>query len=110
MGDYFPPMTAHPRKFNDPGNLIFSSDGTVWANYLLRGINTDPYDTSRIAAAQTANERLFSALSRLPFTEGLLLGAKAKTPAEVILGSLLGTAKQNGLPVTETTDESTAKL
>ena len=30
--------------------------------------------------------------------------------AEVILGSLLGTAKQNGLPVTETTDESTAKL
>jgi len=86
MGDYFPPMTAHPRKFNDPGNLIFSKDGTVWANYLLRGINTDPYDTSRIAAAQTANERLFSALSRLPFTEGLLLGAKAKTPAEVILG------------------------
>lgn len=86
MGDYFPPMTAHPRKFNDPGNVIFSKDGTVWANYLLRGINTDPYDTARIAAAQTANERLFSALSRLPFTEGLLLGAKAKTPAEVILG------------------------
>lgn len=85
MGDYFPPMTAHPRKFNDPGNLIFSSDGTVWANYLLRGINTDPYDTARIGAAQAANERLFSALSRLPFTEGLLLGAKAKTPAATIL-------------------------
>ena len=66
MGDYFPPMTAHPRKFNDPGNLIFSSDGTVWANYLLRGINTDPYDTARVGAAQAANERLFSALSRLP--------------------------------------------
>lgn len=85
MGDYFPPMTAHPRKFNDPGNLIFSADGTVWANYLLRGINTDPYDTARVGAAQNANERLFSALSKLPFTEGLLLGAKAKTPAATVL-------------------------
>jgi len=85
MGDYLPPMTAHPRKFTDPGNLIFSADGTVWANYLLRGINTDPYNTARIGSAQTANERLFSALSRLPFTEGLLLGAKAKTPAETII-------------------------
>lgn len=85
MGDYFPPMTTPPREFNDPGNVIFSDDGTVWANYLLRGVNTDPYSTSRIGDAQAANERLFSALSRLPFTEGLLLGAKAKTPADTII-------------------------
>ncbi len=85
MGDYFPPMTASPKGFNNPGNVTFAADGTAWATYLLRGINTDPYHLAQVEAAQTANERLFSALSRLPFTEGLLLGIKARTPAEAVI-------------------------
>ncbi len=85
MGDYFPPLTATPAGVKDPGNLTFTADGTVWATYLLRGINTDPYNLSRIESAQIANERLFSALSRLPFADGLLLGIKTQTPAETII-------------------------
>ncbi|WP_071288892.1 hypothetical protein [Mycolicibacterium llatzerense] len=79
MAEYYPSITRRP------GNLIYNRDGTVWANYLLRGINTDPYQTGRIEACQDANARLFSALSYLPASDFLLLGVKAQTPADVIM-------------------------
>ncbi|ORW08514.1 MULTISPECIES: hypothetical protein [Mycolicibacter] len=79
MGDYFPRIT---RRI---GNLIYNSDGTVWANYLLRGINTDPYQPGRIEQCQDANAALFTALSRLHAADFLLLGIKAQTPADLIM-------------------------
>ena len=79
MGDYYPRITRRV------GNLIYNSDGTVWANYLLRGINTDPYQRGRIEACQDANGLLFSALSHLQAADFLLLGLKAQTPPQLIM-------------------------
>lgn len=80
MPDYYPRISRRP------GNLIFNhEDGTVWANYLLRGINTDPYQPGRIEACQDHNAALFNALSRLPAADFLLLGIKAQTPPDVIM-------------------------
>lgn len=79
MAGYFPRITRRV------GNLIFNQDGTVWANYLLRGINTDPYQAGKIEACQDHNAMLFNALSRLPAADFLLLGVKAQTPPDVIM-------------------------
>ncbi|MEB3022946.1 MULTISPECIES: hypothetical protein [Mycolicibacter] len=79
MGDYFPQITRRV------GNLIYNRDGTVWANYLLRGINTDPYQPGRIERCQDSNAMLFTALSRLHASDFLLLGIKAQTPADLIM-------------------------
>jgi len=46
VGEYIPSITKRV------GNLIFSKDGTVWANYLLTGINVNPYNTAKISACQ----------------------------------------------------------
>lgn len=79
MGDYFPEIKKQE------GNVIYTGDGTVWATYLLRGINTNPYDVNKIDACQSSHERLFTQLSKLDATEFLLLGAKAQTPAQTIM-------------------------
>lgn len=79
MGDYYPRITRRV------GNLIYNNDGTVWANYLLRGINTDPYQQGRIEACQDTNGLLFSALSHLQAADFLLLGLKAQTPPQLIM-------------------------
>ncbi|AGB27149.1 hypothetical protein Mycsm_07050 (plasmid) [Mycobacterium sp. JS623] len=79
MGDYFPAL-----KKQD-GNILYTADGTVWAVYLLRGINTNPYDVDKIDACQAAHDRLFTQLSKLRATDFLLMGAKAKTPAATIM-------------------------
>lgn len=79
MGDYFPAL-----KKQD-GNILYTADGTVWAVYLLRGINTNPYDLDKIDTCQAAHDRLFTQLSKLQATDFLLLGAKAKTPAATIM-------------------------
>lgn len=65
MGDYFPAL-----KKQD-GNILYTADGTVWAVYLLRGINTNPYDVDKIDACQAAHDRLFTQLSKLRATDFL---------------------------------------
>ena len=79
MGEYIPSITKRV------GNLIFSKDGTVWANYLLTGINVNPYNTAKISACQESNEALFSALSQVAASDFLLLGVKIKTPPGEII-------------------------
>ncbi|MDD4865813.1 MAG: ATP-binding protein [Mycobacterium sp.] len=79
MGDYFPAIAKQD------GNVIYTADGTVWATYLLRGINVNPYNIDKISSCQSAHDRLFSQLSKLQATEFLLLGAKAQTPAQTIM-------------------------
>lgn len=73
MGNYFPEITDRV------DNFIFAKDGTVWANYLLTGINTNPYKANKISGCQQLNDRLFTALSHLPISDGLLLGLKGQT-------------------------------
>ncbi|SLC72895.1 hypothetical protein [Mycobacteroides abscessus] len=78
MGEY----VAGLRRRNK--NLMFMNDGIIAANYLLRGVNANPYNTSTIEACQDANELLFSQLSRVRTSDVLLLGAKARTPSREI--------------------------
>ena len=79
MGQYIPEITKRV------GNLIYAKDGTIWANYLLRGINVNPYNPAKITACQESNEALFAALGQLAASDFLILGVKIKTPASDIL-------------------------
>jgi hypothetical protein len=79
MPEYFTPLSRRVR------NLIYVKDGTVWANYLLRGINTNPYNPARINACQDDNEALFTALSHVAASDFLLLGVKVMTPPDEII-------------------------
>jgi hypothetical protein len=77
--EYFTPISKRVR------NLIYVKDGTVWANYLLRGINTNPYNPTKITACQEDNEALFAALSQVSASDFLLLGVKVRTPPDEII-------------------------
>lgn len=78
MAEYTLPITKRI------DNLLFMEDGTVWANYLLTGINTNPYKADKITGCQQSNERLFNQLSQLPATEFKIRAFKAKTPPQVV--------------------------
>jgi hypothetical protein len=79
VGDYFPEI-----KKQD-GNVIYTADGTVWAVYLLRGINVNPYNVDKINSCQNSHDRLLTQLSKLPANDFLLLGAKAQTPPQTVM-------------------------
>lgn len=75
-----------PRLAKQAANVLYNAeDGTVWAGYRLTGLNTNPYDLTKVTACQRGNGRLFTALSNLPITDGLLLGLKGQTDPEVIM-------------------------
>lgn len=79
MADYLVPV-AEARD-----NIVVSHDGSVWANYLLRGINVVPYRTESLGQAQKLNEALFTALSTMPTTEVYLGGIKVRTDPEELV-------------------------
>ncbi|MBM4574892.1 hypothetical protein GS896_25305 [Rhodococcus hoagii] len=83
MGDYLIPLReAH-------GNLIYTADGRIWANYVLDGINVSPYLRSSITNGQERNKALFKNLSMVASGDMLLLGIKTKTAPEVIIDRVL---------------------
>lgn len=67
-------------------NVLYNAeDGSVWACYLLQGLNTNPYNLDKVTGCQLGNARLFGQLSHLPASDFLLLGLKAQTSPEVIM-------------------------
>lgn len=83
MGDYLVPLE------DAKDNLVYTSEGRVWATYYLRGINTTPYRASSLTTAQSENKALFNALSVLPTDDILLGGFKASTRPEDILARVI---------------------
>lgn len=78
MGNYLIPLAAAEH------NIVVATDGSVWANYVLRGINVNPYDTSTIAAGQKQNEMLFQALSEVDTNDVLITGVKVRVHPDEI--------------------------
>lgn len=72
MGTHVPPLRRRT------GNLIFSEDGSVWCNYLLRGINVNSYRPETSAAAQDSHELLYCALSEIPTDDIMLTGFRVR--------------------------------
>lgn len=87
MGDY----TAKLSKLVD--NVIFAKDGSVWVNYILTGINVNPYNPSKVASAQSLHDELFSSLKSIDSTDFLLLGIKTAERPEDVLGAV-----ERGIP------------
>lgn len=78
MAKYNPPLSRRA------GNIIYAKDGTAWVNFIIDGINVNPY-SSNVVAYQDAHERFFNALSTLPSNDFLLLGFKTRTdPREIM--------------------------
>ena len=67
------------------GNVIYSKDGSVWVNYLLTGINVNPYNAAKLASAQAINDELFTSLSTINSSDFLLLGIKAQERPEDVI-------------------------
>jgi hypothetical protein len=72
MGSHVPPLRRRT------GNLIFSEDGSVWCNYLLRGINVNSYRPETAAAAQDSHELLYTALADIPTDDIMLTGFRVR--------------------------------
>ena len=82
MGEY----TAKLSKLVD--NVIFARDGSVWVNYILTGINVNPYNPSKVASAQSLHDELFSSLKSIDSNDFLLLGIKTTERPEDVLGAV----------------------
>lgn len=66
-------------------NVIFGKDGSVWVNFLLTGINVNPYNAPKVASAQAINDELFTALSAIESSDFLLLGIKNQERPEDVM-------------------------
>ncbi|KMV17659.1 ATPase AAA [Mycolicibacterium conceptionense] len=79
MATHVPPLN---RREN---NIIFSGDGSIWCNYLLRGINVNSYRPETATAAQDSHELLYTALSEIPTDDIMLTGFMVrKDPIETM--------------------------
>lgn len=87
MGDYIIPVREAQ------GNLVYTADGRIWANYLLAGVNVSPYKHSTVTSGQERNKALFQNLSTVASPDMLLLGIKTKSAPEDIITRVL-----NGVP------------
>ena len=67
------------------GNAIYGKDGSVWVNFLLTGINVNPYNAAKVASAQSLNDDLFTSLSSVDASDFLLLGIKNQERPEDIM-------------------------
>lgn len=77
MGEYLSPLAAAH------GNLaVNATDGSVWANYLLRGAQMVPSSPGSVTSAQTQNIALFHALSTMPTTDVFLGGFRTRVNPE----------------------------
>lgn len=82
MGEY----AAKLSKLVD--NVIFGKDGSVWVNYLLTGINVNPYNPSKVSSAQSLHDELFSSLKSIDSTDFLLLGIKTTDRPKDVLDAV----------------------
>lgn len=92
MGEYLSPLAGAR------GNLVISAeDGSVWANYLLRGAQLIPSSAASVAAAQEANISLFQGLSHMPTTDVYLGAIKVRVdPKETANRIVQGVSKISG--------------
>lgn len=67
------------------GNVIYAKDGSVWVNFILEGINVNPYNPAKVASAQAINDDLFSSLAPVGSPDHLILGIKAQMRPEDIM-------------------------
>lgn len=72
MGSHVPPLRRRR------GNVIFAEDGSVWCNYLLRGLNVNSYRPETAASAQDSHELLYTALSEIPTDDIMLTGFRVR--------------------------------
>lgn len=66
-------------------NVIYGKDGSVWVNYLLTGVNVNPYNHSKVSSAQSIHDELFTSLSTIESSDFLLVGLKVMDRPEDIL-------------------------
>lgn len=79
------------------GNVIYGKDGSIWVNYLLVGINVNPYNAAKVSAAQGLNDELFTSLSSIESTDFLLLGLKNRErPEDIMARCVNGVPELNG--------------
>jgi hypothetical protein len=69
------------------GNVLYTADGGVWVNFLLTGINVNPYNPAKVAAAQSLNDELFTSLSSVGSRDFLILGIKAQDRPEDVMSA-----------------------
>ncbi|WP_336794332.1 ATP-binding protein [Gordonia malaquae] len=92
MGEYLAKLAAAHNNL-----VINAEDGSVWANYLLRGAQMIPSSPGSIASAQAANEELFNACSRMPTRDIYLAGIKSRVnPEETANRIVQGVTKISG--------------
>lgn len=88
MGNFLNPLARAE------GNILVAKDGSVWASYLLTGINISPYNPATLLDGQKQNELLFSALSQMDSTDILLSGIKTRTDPDVLAGRVVQGLRQ----------------
>lgn len=79
MADYVTPLSGLSN------NVIFAKDGGVWVNFLLTGINVNPYNLAGVGSVQALNDQLFTSLSSVKSNDFLILGIKAQDRPEEIM-------------------------
>ncbi|TXH10728.1 MAG: hypothetical protein E6R04_04520 [Spirochaetes bacterium] len=67
------------------GNVIYGKDGSVWVNFLLEGINVNPYNPSKVSSVQAITDDLFTSLSAIDSSDFLILGIKSQIRPEDIM-------------------------
>ena len=90
MAAYLDPqhtITAHHN------NITFNADGTIWAHYILQGINYSPADQNSYEYSQQAHQRLFAQLATLSHIDYSLHGFKTHIPLNQTLHTI-----NKGLP------------
>lgn len=84
-------MGTHvPKLRRRRGNLIFSEDGSVWCNYLLRGLNVNSYRPETAASAQDSHELLYAALSEIPTDDIMLSGFRVRRDPLQTINAITG--------------------
>lgn len=85
------------------GNVIYGKDGSVWVNFLLEGLNVNPYNPSKVSAVQAITDELFTSLASIDSSDFLVLGIKSQIRPDVIMAQCA-----DGLP--DLRDEKYADL
>lgn len=87
MANYVVPLTGLQK------NAIYGKDGSVWVNFILTGINVNPYNAAKVSGAQALNDALFTSLSSIGSNDFLLLGIKNRDRSEDVMSRCV-----NGVP------------
>lgn len=73
------------------GNVMWVKDGSVWVNYLITGVNVNPYSPGMVSSAQSLNDELITSLCGIDAPEFLIVGIKnAERPQDVMSQCLRG--------------------